>query len=188
MSLRRRLGALALLAASAPAFAQIPKSRALANDDRIVNACNELGRAILGGDLEGAVRLTNPRLSELIGRDRVIAALKAAVVGNPDFTPLDMRCDVPSQQTTTPGLRLALVPTVMRARVAQGTVLLSSHYIASSRDNGASWSFIFLNPDATPDQLKLIFPDGLGDMHLPPASKPILLSSPPAPASAASAP
>ena len=77
---------------------------------------------------------------------------------------------------------------MMRGTTPGGTLLVPSHYLAVSSDAGESWTFVYLNPDATPEQLKRVFPDGLGDLHLPAAQKPILLPSASAPASAASAP
>jgi hypothetical protein len=184
----RALVAAALAASCAAAGAAQPTLKSLPNADRIVNACNELAKAVLDGNIDRGIALTYPRLVELVGRERLAAAMKAASAGSPQFTALGARCEAPAQYASASGLRIALVPAMTRARVPEGTLLVPNHYLAVSSDNGETWTFLFLNPGATPEQLQQFFPDGIGDLHLPAAQKPILLPSASASASAASAP
>jgi hypothetical protein len=158
----------------------------LSIDDRITRLCNELNQATFDGHPERALALTYPKLVAAAGKDNVLAALKASAAGNPDFQPLDIRCQPPAQHSSAAGLDFALVPMMTRARVADGTLLSPGHYLAISENAGASWTFLYLKAGVTIDKLKFLFPDGIGDMPLPAEQKPIFIPS--HPDAAASAP
>jgi hypothetical protein len=112
----------AALAAASSVAAGIGKP--VSADDKIAALCTDLNTSIFSSRFDRAIELTFPGLVTLVGRDRILASLKAAAEGTPEFRTLAIACETPTQHSTAGGLAFALVPTLAQARTPDGMVYL----------------------------------------------------------------
>lgn len=89
--------------------------------------------------------------------------------------------DDPDQTVKIGNQVLALVPLHQEASLPSGRMMMDSYLLAVSDDGGETWGL--MNAKMVPSMpeavKKLVFPNGLGNLRLPPPKKPVLLPTSP---------
>ena len=162
-----------------------PEVRVAEDVDRgVIKAqANELGRAFVAGDFDKLADMTYPPIVEILGgKARMVSFLKESVGSweKEGMTLVSVEADEPEQVLAAGDRRFAVVPTTLRMRVSEGTLVGESSHIAVSSDGGKTWSFIGTQ-QIDKQKLKILFretPAVADRLELPPPKQPVLERGP----------
>jgi hypothetical protein len=145
---------------------------------RVKLQAQELVDAMMKGNFERASDLTHPKLVELMGgREKYIATLK------------EFRAEVESNQSELPSLDVgdprevveinrqhyAIIPTTLRIKVPEGTLVGDGFMIGTSADGGQNWTFVDSGGRSiNKDQLRMFFGPAADQLKIPEVKEPVL--------------
>lgn len=176
-----------ILACGQPALSQTNKSKPRSKPTstrsypNAKTQANQLNDAVLSGDYEKAADLTYPKLVQLIGgRARYLEVLKngmsemqsggfqliSTVAGDAKDV-IEIGADV-----------YAIVPTTLKIKVREGTLVGESAMIGVSKDRGEHWTFVDVGNGLDNQRLKILFPAVANRLKLPEQKPPVLQQGP----------
>lgn len=154
-----------------PAAAQGQEAKArtdAANHEKIRAQAEDMLRMIMSGDLDGFITYMNPTVVAQMGG---AAGVKELI--QPGLTEMRNQIEKITLGTIsrivaeTEGLA-AFVPVEMIMRIQGTRILLTSYYVAFSKDEGVSWTF--LSSQGKPEQdefVKQLFPKLTSELAIP---------------------
>ena len=150
--------------------------------ERIKQQAQELCDAMLSADYDKAVKLTYPKLVELMGgRTNFIAAVRNAMsqTQSAQFRIESVTVGEPRDLIQVKTEKYVIVPTTMKMKVPEGLLVGEAFMIGISSDGGRNWTFVDSggrSMDKT--QLMVLFPSAAEKLRLPEVKKPTLYRSP----------
>lgn len=145
--------------------------------ERVVQALDEMLRAMLARNYSRAVELTHPKvIQSLGGREKAIAAFQSganSIHSETGLTPISSKVGSPLGFSVGGSDLFTIVPVTDRFRSPQGTVVAKTHYIGVSPDSGRTWSFVSVlafQGDNAP-RLREFFPNWPSELILPPRER-----------------
>lgn len=142
---------------------------------------NQLNDAVLSGDYEKAADLTYPKLVQLIGgRARYLEVLKNGMnqMQSGGFQLMSTVAGDAKDVIEVGAEVYAMVPTTMKIKVPEGTLIGESALIGVSKDRGAHWTFVDLGNGLDEQRLKILFPAVAGRLKVPEPKQPVLQQGP----------
>ena len=138
----------------------------------------ELCDATLKGDFGRAADLTYPKLIQLMGgRTQYLAVLEKGMkeTQSAQFQISSMTVGEPRDIFKFNTQHYAIVPTIMRMKVPQGTLVGEGFMIGISADGGQNWTFVDSGPAAQDKQkLRILFGPAAEELRLPDEKRPVL--------------
>ena len=176
-----------ILACGQPALSQTNKSKPRSKPTsprsypNAKTQANQLNDAVLSGDYEKAADLTYPKLVQLIGgRARYLDVLKNSMneMQSGGFQLMSTVAG-DAQDVIEVGAEVyAIVPTTMKIKVPEGTLVGESALIGVSKDRGEHWTFVDIGNGFNEQQLKTLFPAVAGRLKVPEQKRPVLQQGP----------
>jgi len=160
----RKLIAIALAVCSAQGV--VHGAEAGSDDALIQRLCNEMNAKTLSGNVDRAIELTNPKIVDIVGVQKMRELLKTAVAGNAAVKIQEIHCAPPTQHSSAGGWKFALVPTVTKVVIQGKLATQAGNNLATSPVSRTNWTFVSLD-GATPESIKQIFPAGIGNITFP---------------------
>ena len=137
------------------------------SDDALIQRlCNEMNVKTLAGDVDRTIELTNPKIVEIVGAEKMRELLTLAAAGNSAIQIKDIHCARPTQHSSAGGWKFALVPTVTKLVIQGKPTTQAGNNLATSPVSRTNWTFVSLD-GATPESIKEIFPAGIGNITFP---------------------
>ena len=160
-----------------------PNTQRNVDTARLKLQAQELSDATLNGDYARAADLTFPKLVTLLGgRAKYIANLKKgmAEMDTPQFKITSITVGEPQDIFEASQKHYAIVPTIMRMKVAEGILVGESYMIGISNDGGRNWTFV--DPGDRPsakEAFRTLFGAAAADqLRIPQIKRPVLYSGP----------
>jgi hypothetical protein len=142
--------------------------------ENILRDASRLAADLSSGDGNSAASMIYPKALSALGGPEKVAAVFAAGPEVAKEKGIAIRVSVPSapEKVENVGPRLfAVIKINTHLETASGANDLTSYWLAVSDDVGANWTFvIFPNYSNAADDVKFLFPDGIGSLILPAAS------------------
>lgn len=164
---------LLLLCLLAPSYQQ-PKT---IDRERLKQQAQELSDAMVNGNYARAADLTYPKLVRLIGgRTQFIAAVEKemAEIKSDQFRLSSITVGEPQDIIHVQRQHYAIVPTTMRFKVREGTLVGEAYMIGISADGGKNWTFIDSAKSSNKDQLRTLVGPAADKLKLPEEKRPVL--------------
>lgn len=130
--------------------------------------------ALQQGDFETIVRLTYPKVVEMLGgKEKMISVIQAGMEGmqSRGMKITSITTGEPGPVTVSGDKMYSIVPTSMVITAPDAKMSQNSYLLAVSSDKGATWQFL----DGTginPGSIKLVLPDFPADFKLPEKEQP----------------
>ena len=153
-----------------------------ASNERVKVQAQELSDAVLKADYARAADLTYPRLIELIGgRAKFISAMDEEMkqVQSDVFRIESIAVGEPRDVIEVEGQIYAIVPTTMKMKVIEGTLVGEAFMIGVSADRGQNWTFVDSGSSSMDTKmLKTLFPSAAEKLRIPEVKRPMLYRTP----------
>ena len=152
------------------------------NTEKLKQQAQELSDAVVNGDYPRAVDLTYPKLVRLMGgRAQFIAYYEKSMkeLQSDRFRLYEIIVGEPRDILKIGPEYYAIVPSKMKMKVAEGTLVGDAFMIGISADGGKNWTFVD-SPSAT-DKTKsaiLFGPAAAGKLQIPESKRPVLHREP----------
>ena len=172
---------LILLCLFAPSFQQPNTSAAQgANRERLKEQAQELSDAVINGNYARAADLTYPKLVRLMGgRKQYIATLEKGMSDVPaHFRLSSVTVHESGEIVQANGNSYVVVPTTMRIKVPEGTLVGDAFMIGISSDGGQNWTFISSGRAINKDQLRSVIGVAADKLQIPEEKRPTLYKEP----------
>ena len=145
---------------------------------RIKLQAQELVDAMMKGNNERAADLTHPKLVEMMGgREKYIATLaefQKEIELDQGQLPA-MTIGEPRDVSEINGQHYAIVPTNLRMKVPEGTMVLDGFMVGASSDGGQNWTFVDSGGrQANKDLLKQFFGPAADQLKIPEVKQQVL--------------
>ena len=166
---------LLVLCLLAPNYQQ-PKARGIDNQ-KLKQQAQELTDAMVNGNYARAVDLTYPKLVRLIGgRTQLIAVLEKemAEMNSDQFRLSSITVGEPHGVIQVSRQHYAIVPTTMRFKVREGTLVGEAFMIGISADGGKNWTFLDSAKASNKDQLRTLIGPAADKLQMPEQKRPVL--------------
>lgn len=170
---------LLLLCLLVPPYQQT-KARSVDQIDRekLKQQAQELSDAVVGGNYTRAADLTFPKLVELMGgRTQFMAAMKEgmAQASTDQFRISSVTVGEPRDVILVNRRHYAIVPTTMRFKVPEGTLVGEAFMIGASADGGKNWTFIDSGGRSmNKEQLRTLIGPAADKLQIPETKRPVL--------------
>jgi len=139
---------------------------------------DELTEAVLKADYGRAVDLTFPKLIELMGgRRKFISVMEEGMkeMQSEQFRIMSITVEEPEGVVEAESQIYAIVPTTMRIKVPEGTLVGKAFMIGVSRDGGKHWTFVDSGGRSMDKRkLKILFPSAADKLRIPEIERPVL--------------
>lgn len=150
--------------------------------DRLKRQPQQLCDAALAADYNTVADLTYPKLIEVMGGpERYLSAIAKAMkeTQSDQFRVIAVEVGEPRDAVEVGGENYAIVPTTMKMKVPEGTLVGEAFMIAASRDGGQNWTFVD-SGGRNLDQrmLKTLFPLAAEKLRIPEVKRPVLHRGP----------
>ena len=150
--------------------------------NRLKDQAQQLCDAVLAADYNTVANLTYPKLIEVMGgRETYMSAIAQAMKETQSnvFRVVAVEVGEPRDAVEVGGESYAIVPTTMKMKVPEGTLVGEAFMIAVSRDGGQNWTFVD-SGGRNLDQrmLKTLFPLAAEKLRIPETKRPVLHPGP----------
>lgn len=144
--------------------------------ERIRKGAEENSAALAAGDYDRVVDFTYPKVVEMIGgRKKMIEILRRLAEDMKSHGTAILGADVsePKEVVASGSKRFAIIPTVVRMKVPEGTLRSKGFLLGISADEGKTWTFID-GAGITKEKLALVLPEFPPQLTLPSREPPVL--------------
>lgn len=145
--------------------------------EKLKQQAQELSDAMVNGNYARAADLTFPKLVRLIGgRTQFIAVLEKemAEIKSDRFRLSSISVGEPHDVIHVNRQHFAIVPTTMRFKVPEGTLVGEAYMIGISADGGKNWTFIDSAKSGNKDQFRTLVGPAADQLKLPEEKRPVL--------------